>query len=239
MFQFIRSLWFWLSISISYVLLTIPALGLGLITALTHRNVHLGFQIVAKFWARFSLAINNIHLKIEGQYEYGAGRVYMANHQSLLDIWVLCLCLPMPFYFVAKQSLFKIPILGRVMKWAGYLPINRENAHEAYATLENVVSKIKNSGYCMILFPEGTRSNAHTMGSFKRGSINVAYKAQAPIYPVVIDGSYVPVQKGVFKIQSSTITVKLPGPILYSEFAHIPEKEFVKILEERMRQVLG
>ena len=53
--------------------------------------------------------------------------LYLANHQSNADIWVLLSILPMHTKFVAKESLFKIPLLGGAMRAAGFIPINRES----------------------------------------------------------------------------------------------------------------
>ena len=63
----------------------------------------------------------------------------MSNHQSALDISVLLARLPVPFRFVAKQELFRIPFFGWAIRKAGYISIDRENPREALKAIEEAV----------------------------------------------------------------------------------------------------
>ena len=60
--------------------------------------------------------------------------------QSALDIPVLLARLPVPFKFVAKRELFRIPVFGRAIKKAGYINIDRENPREALKAIEEAVA---------------------------------------------------------------------------------------------------
>ena len=54
--------------------------------------------------------------------------IFASNHQGVYDIPVLLGRLPVQFRWVAKESLFKIPVIGWTMGFAGYISINRESA---------------------------------------------------------------------------------------------------------------
>ena len=80
-------------------------------------------------WAKAILWICGVKVRINGleQIKKDDPSIYMANHQSIFDIFTLLACLPVDFKFVLKQELVKLPFFGSAMKRAGYISIDREN----------------------------------------------------------------------------------------------------------------
>lgn len=116
--------------------------------------------------------------------------VFMCNHQSLFDIPILFDALwDYHMRFVAKESLFRIPIYGKALGNAGHISINRDNRRAAMKSLEEAVAAAK-GGISPLIFPEGTRNPDHAqLMEFKVGAVVLALKCGLPIAPLVMEGT--------------------------------------------------
>jgi 1-acyl-sn-glycerol-3-phosphate acyltransferase len=116
--------------------------------------------------------------------------VFMCNHQSLFDIPILFHALwDYHMRFVAKESLFRIPIYGKALGNAGHISLNRENRRAAMKSLEAAVDTAK-SGISPLIFPEGTRNpDLDKLMDFKVGGMVLALKCGLPVAPLVMEGT--------------------------------------------------
>ena len=114
--------------------------------------------------------------------------IFVANHQSFLDIKLFIAAIPRNFSFVSKDVLFKIPVLGKYMRISGHIGIRRSNERNAYTTLKEVIKKL-DSGKSIVFFPEGTRSVNGKLGEFKRGISMVILRSGRKVIPTAITGS--------------------------------------------------
>jgi glycerol-3-phosphate dehydrogenase (NAD(P)+) len=114
------------------------------------------------------------------------GVVLAANHRSFLDPFAIGYCLPRPVYFVAKQELFRNPILGWLLNSMGAFPIRRGGSDEE--SMETAL-QLLDRGDAVVIFPEGTRIRAGSLGRPKRGVGRIALQSGAPVVPVAITGS--------------------------------------------------
>jgi 1-acyl-sn-glycerol-3-phosphate acyltransferase len=168
----------------------------------------------ARTWARTVLAIGRIPLLAVG----GAGidpkasYVFLANHESVLDILVLLAVLPNQVRFLAKRSLFRIPVLGWSMAAAGFVPIDRQNRARAVTSFEKAVRRLR-CGRSLILFPEETRSRSGELLPFKRGGFLLALRAGLPIVPVGIWGTRGILPKGALVLRPGRAAVAIGAPM--------------------------
>ena len=148
-------------------------------------------QRLARAWGRWLLIGIGCRVSIHGQENLKPDQPYVfaCNHSSALDIPVLFKALPNNFRWIAKKELFAIPVFGPAMRMAGYIPIDRSNRRAAMHSLEVASSRIK-AGASVVIFPEGTRSQDGRLGEFKSGGFLLALKAEQPVTPVFINGSY-------------------------------------------------
>jgi 1-acyl-sn-glycerol-3-phosphate acyltransferase len=169
---------------------------------------------VAALWASSALVLCSVRVKIVNLDLLQPGQPYIlaANHQSLFDILALLSKLKVQFRWLAKESLFNIPIFGRAMRKAGYIPINRSNPIQAYQSLLLAAKKIQ-EGTSVLIFPEGTRQEKDHLGDFKKGGFILAIKSQEPIVPIGIIGSGKVLAKNSLRIYPGTIRIVLGKPI--------------------------
>lgn len=159
-----------------------------------------------RWWGRNLLKVAHIPVQVEGLEHLAPGQAYVfaANHRSNFDIFALVAVLPGRFLWVAKKSLFHIPILGQALSRMGSIPVDRHNLRSAVQSLDRATAIVKR-GVSLIIFPEGTRATTRELLPFKKGVFIMAIKAGQPIVPVSISGTR-------FIQPPETIRMK-PGPI--------------------------
>lgn len=106
--------------------------------------------------------------------------ILAATHRSYWDPVMLAVALhPLPLAFMAKESLFKIPILGWLLKKAGMFPVNREKP--STKTIRTSITMM-DDGRILGIFPSGTRHSTEIKG----GTAMIHRMSQRAIVPVAI-----------------------------------------------------
>jgi 1-acyl-sn-glycerol-3-phosphate acyltransferase len=139
--------------------------------------------------------------------------VFVANHVSWVDVWVLAALLPGRVRFLAKRELFWVPFFGSAMKQAGHIPIDRQNRRAAFDAYAEAVRLIQ-QGTRAVIFGEGTRSRDGTLQPLKKGPFVLAIQAGVPVVPVFIEGTYGVLPKGSIMLRPRPITVLVGEPLL-------------------------
>ncbi len=170
-----------------------------------------GYQIWFKIRPIFK---SLLRIKVEGieNIPLENGCILASNHRSNLDPFVLNTVSPRPIFFMAKQELFKVPILGWLIKKAGAIPVKRNKRD--IGALKKTVSLL-NEGYCVGIFPEGTRAKPGEFRKPQSGIGLIVSKTDSPVIPVKIEGTDLiyPAGSKFPKIGKSTIKVKIGKPI--------------------------
>jgi 1-acyl-sn-glycerol-3-phosphate acyltransferase len=149
------------------------------------------WQPVVQRWGRICLVLggaSGLLLEGEAAFDEAGGRVLMANHQSHLDSPIICRVCPHPIRFIAKRSLFFLPIFGQAMWLMGMIPIDRRNRERSFASIDRAVERVR-EGFTVLVFPEGTRSITAEMLPYKKGGFVLAIRSGVPIIPVGIAGT--------------------------------------------------
>lgn len=113
--------------------------------------------------------------------------VMVANHQSAADIGAIYLT-KARFRWLSKDSMFRVPIIGLCMRWAGYVPLKRGDRASGNQAMNKSAAWIR-SGVSMFFFPEGTRSEDGQLKSFKTGAFRLALEEGVDILPVILCGT--------------------------------------------------
>lgn len=145
----------------------------------------------ARAWSKMILGTAGCPIEIVNpeKLNLGVPAVYVVNHLSALDIPSLYAALPFQFRIMAKKELFRYPMLGWHLKRSGQIPIERENARSSLKSLVRASEALK-SGMSLVVFPEGGRSPDGRLQPFLGGSFYVAIKAQSPVVPMALIGTF-------------------------------------------------
>ena len=136
--------------------------------------------------------------------------VMVSNHGSLLDPPLLGHALGRNISFMAKAELFKIPLLGFVIKSCGAYPVKRGIADKN--TIKIACKKLSNNN-CIGIFIDGTRQKNGRVNRPKQGAALLAFKNQKLLLPVAIVNSHKLIRFKFFMPIFSRIIIKVGKPI--------------------------
>lgn len=209
----IRTLFVWL-IGLPLTIFLFILVIISLVFDRSGNSIH----SIGVLWSRSLLFLSGVTVEIKGAENLlqGKPQILASNHQGAFDILVLQGFIPIQFRWVAKKSLFNIPIIGWSMSLAGYVSIDREKAGSAYKSIERAAEKVK-SGTSVLIFPEGTRSVAGNLLPFKRGGFLLAVKSGVPVIPISIKGAKDIMRKGSILIRPGAVRVVIGKPIPVSD----------------------
>lgn len=141
--------------------------------------------------ARYLFWVSGTKVRVQGLENIPKeGCVFMANHQSSLDILLIYGYLKTPMAMIAKKSLSHVILVGSWMKGLGCYLIDTKNPAQAKQLFEKASRILREENYSVLIYPEGTRSRKADMGPLRPGSMRLPLMASCPIVPVSISGSW-------------------------------------------------
>ena len=171
------------------------------------------YDQAARSWGRKNLAANRLEVRQSGGENIPEGpAVFVSNHVSFVDIWVLVGTLPGTVRFLAKRELLNVPIFGWAMRSAGHIPIDRKNRSAAVDACGEAGMLIR-EGTSAIVFGEGTRSRTGELLPLKKGAFVLAIQAGVPVIPVFLEGTYEVLPKGTIFLRRRPIQMRIGEPI--------------------------
>ena len=161
-------------------------------------------------WSRALNKIIGIEIEIKGleNIRPDGSYIFVCNHSSLLDIPVLLGSLPGDVRIIYKRELEKIPIFGYGLKRSNLISIDRSDPRKAMKSLDEAIEKIQ-AGASVIIFPEGTRDAGKEVSDFKRGGFLIAEKAQMPIIPIAVCGTYDLLPSGKLMLKPGKVKISI------------------------------
>jgi 1-acyl-sn-glycerol-3-phosphate acyltransferase len=159
-----------------------------------------------------SLWILGIKLERRNRSRFDTSRpcVFIANHQSLIDVFIMGSVMPHRTVTVGKKSLIWIPLFGWIFWLSANLLIDRARRDKAIGTMQKAEDMVKEKGLSVIVAPEGTRSGKGGLGPFKRGAFHLAQNTKLPLQPVVISSF---ANLNFWKLSAGRVIVEAIEPI--------------------------
>jgi len=115
--------------------------------------------------------------------------ILIANHVHLLDPILIMLSFPLWISFMAKEELFRSPILRVIIRWAKALPVSRQGTLKDKQEVIREARDVLNEGLILGMFPEGKRSFNGKLIKGRAGAAIIAARANAPLLPIGIVGT--------------------------------------------------
>ncbi len=169
---------------------------------------------VARLWARvlLRLALSPVTV-VHPERLRGLGTaVFASNHLSYYDTPVLFAKLPFQFRILAKAPLWKLPFIGWYLRRSGQVSIDSSSARAGVASLGRGVKALE-SGMPLMIFPEGGRAETGQLKSMVAGAAWMALKAQVPLVPLTLIGTYELLPMHVYALRPRPLKLIVGEPI--------------------------
>lgn len=196
------------------VALFLPAMGLAHVL---HRG-DVTQRVPGQWMRRFGRVTSNLtplwKFKVEGEAPrdiLSRAYVVVSNHESTADPFLLS-HLPWDMRWIAKEEIFKMPVLGTMMKFGGDIPLRR-GERESVQQMMDEARRTLAAGMPVMIFPEGTRSRDGRLLPFKDGAFQLAVDMGVPVLPLALAGTRNCRPKGSKWFGDANAVVKVLEPI--------------------------
>jgi len=132
----------------------------------------------------------------------------ISNHLSNVDPSLLGISLPRDLHFLAKQELFRLPVIRNILRSYGAFPTYR--SRRDIRAMKWALGLLE-SGNALVVFPEGTR-NPQGLGNFNSGAALLHLRSEAPILPVAITGTSHLISSARIFFPTGVIKVRIGEP---------------------------
>ena len=158
------------------------------------------------------------------------GLVVAANHRSYLDPPLLGTWFPRPIHYMAKQELWKVPLLGPLISAVNAFPVNRDAAD--IGSVKRALRILKDGGVVGI-FPEGTR-NVSGEAEVKSGAVVLASSARCPVVPVGL----VRTELATRRLRAAHVEINIGAPMTFQGSARKATKAEIEAwTDELMKKI--
>jgi 1-acyl-sn-glycerol-3-phosphate acyltransferase len=184
--------------------------------------------------ARIAFAVW-LRLRVRGRENlpsHGAA-LLLINHQSHLDSMLVGTPINRPISYLARDSLFRVPIVGWILKHTYTTPLNREAASSS--SIRAATDRLKH-GFLVGIFPEGTRSTDGQIAPLKPGFIALLRRADVPVIPVAVAGSGAAFPRQAWFVRPKPCRVVFGEPIPAATLAPLCERGNEEALLEEVRR---
>lgn len=176
-----------------------------------------GRYTVGRWFRRAAMACVKLipvwHFRTEGVLIEDPRRPYVAvaNHESFADIFLIS-HLPWEMKWLSKEAIFRIPVMGWMMRMAGDIAVQRGERNSREQAVAEIHDRLDKRVSVMIL-PEGTRSPDGELLPFRNGAFRVAIDRQLPILPIAVAGTREAMAKHSLRFNHARAIVRVLEPV--------------------------
>ncbi len=192
-----------------------------------------------RWWSKITCAIALIKVEIVGNelIDNKQSYIFVANHQSIFDIFLVYGWLDKKFKWIMKNEVKKMPMIGKACAAAGHIFIDRTNARSALRSIEEAAKRLV-GGMSVVIFPEGTRTHNGEIQRFRKGAFQLASNLDLPIVPVTIKGAFEALPRDSYIIRPGKISMTFHAPIDTQNYNHDNIHELIDRTHEIIKQDL-
>ena len=217
----------------------IPASISGLALGSFKMSQRDGVNTMMSLIGDLGISLAGIKLLIKGDEHIWSQRpaVFIFNHQSNADFFIMAKLLRKDAVAIAKKELKYTPI-GPIFQAAGIIFIDRKNSKKAIEAMQPAVDALK-KGTSVAVAPEGTRSYDYNLGPFKKGAFHMAMQARVPIVPIVIKNAHDIMPRGTSFIRPAVVEIEILEPVKTTRWTKNSLEKNVKKIRDKYLEVLG
>jgi 1-acyl-sn-glycerol-3-phosphate acyltransferase len=193
-------------------------------------------------WSKIICILSLCPVKVTGREKLADKQsyIFVANHQGAFDIFLIYGYLGIPIKWIMKQSLRKIPFVGKACEMAGFIFVDNSSPVAAAKTIRAAEQRLKN-GASIALFPEGSRTKTGQLGKFKKGAYQIAIDLKLPVVPVSINGSFQILPRTSVLIRPHRMELIIHDPITTDDLASDNLRDVavnIRALTDRSREAI-
>lgn len=159
------------------------------------------------------------------------GALVCANHQSHFDPPLVGLTCRRRMNYLARDTLFRLPVLGQLIGFFDAIPIDREGI--GLGGLKETLRRLK-AGELVLIFPEGTRTSDGEIAPLKPGFISVARRSRVPLIPIAMDGAYQSWPRSAPLPGLGRVAIVIGPPIMPDDLTNFTDEDLLAELEQRL-----
>ncbi len=173
---------------------------------------------VCRYLTRILLKLSFFPLEIKGLDNIKPIQplIFVSNHASYLDSLLLLAILPTSVAFVGKKEILNWPLIGRVVKKLQYPTVNRIDFSKSLNDLEPIKEMLQ-QGRSLVIFPEGTFTDALGLRPFKLGAFKLAAESRTPLCPISLSGTRAFLRGDHLLLNWNPIKITLSEPLMPRE----------------------
>ena len=138
--------------------------------------------------------------------------IFVANHQSILDVIVFGAIVPSRTVALGKKEIGRIPLFGWFFRAAGNLIVDRGNPEQTAAALERAAAFIRSERFSVWIMPEGHRNDGARLLPFKSGAFRLSAAAGVPVVPLVVEPLGAVVNTRTRHTRAGTLRIRVLDP---------------------------
>jgi 1-acyl-sn-glycerol-3-phosphate acyltransferase len=170
-----------------------------------YRSVKTAFRV-------FFTLYNRLEVRGRENIPPGGAAIVASNHSSNIDPPLIGSVYPGTLRYLAKDSLFSVPLLGFLIRALGAIPVSRQDSQRAGVVMKLLLERL-GEGETILVFPEGTRSRDGRLKPLEGGAAFLSVKAGTPVIPVFVRGSYKACPPGKMFPNPSKLVVSVSKPL--------------------------
>ena len=178
-------------------------------------------------------AVSLFKVRVHGRENVPAdgGVLVCSNHQSVLDPVVVGLAIDRRMNYVARESLFRNPLFGWLIRWYDAIPIQRDGM--GLSGIKETLKRVRR-GEMVLLFPEGTRTLNGWVQPLKPGFCAIARRGKVPLLPVAMDGPHQIWPRGRKLPRPGAIQIWIGKPLELADYNSMSDETLIAELSQRI-----
>lgn len=221
--------------TLGYLIYLLAAIVLILVTFLPPEQLR---YRAASLMCRAILWGLGFKLKVAGVYPDDQSYIFMANHASFLDIFILGAIMKGKYTGVMAEEVLKYPFFRVLLNRFRVIPIRRRDREAAIAAITLAEDRLQR-GYQVGILPEGTRTLNGKLGPLKKGGFHMALNTSAPILPIGIIGAFQAKSKNSWHLHPGEIAIHIGEPILPEQYHQMTMEQAMEAVRHQLLVLTG